>query len=168
MSNTALTLYTIGHSDHTQKELLGLLRQYGITTLVDVRSAPYSRWVPQFNKPALEPAVKAAGIRYAFQGDRIGGRPSDPSLYDSGQVEGRPNYEAVAATETFKTAISALLALADGETLALMCSEGDYHQCHRSLLITPALLERGARVLHIAPDGTTVEATIPPKQLSLL
>jgi len=167
MSNR-LILYTIGHSDHTQEELIALLQANGVTTLVDVRSAPYSRWVPQFNKPAIEPLVVAAGIRYDFQGDRIGGRPSDPALYDSGVVEGRPNYEAVAATPMFIAAIEALLGRAPTETIALMCSEGDFRQCHRSLLITPALLERGAQVIHIEPDGSTVEATIPPKQLSLL
>jgi len=51
-----------------------------------------------------------------------------------------------------------LLALARVQRVAFMCSEGDYHKCHRALLITPTLLDRGARVFHIRPDGTQVEA----------
>jgi uncharacterized protein (DUF488 family) len=49
----------------------------------------------------------------------------------------------------------------------MMCSEGDYRHCHRTLLITPVLLERGARVFHIRPDGETIEARPEPKQLTL-
>ena len=160
-------IYSIGHSDHELEALIALLHRHGITTVVDVRSQPYSRWVPQFNRETLARDVEKAGMTYVFMGDTLGGRPSDPSLYDSDEAEGRPDYERVATTPTFQTGLERLLEMACAGTVAMMCSEGDHRRCHRNLLITPNLLSREARVLHIRPDGETVEARHEPKQLTL-
>jgi uncharacterized protein (DUF488 family) len=160
-------VYSIGHSDHELEAFIALLRRHGITTLVDVRSQPYSRWVPQANRETLARALEEAGLTYIFMGDSLGGRPSDPPLYDSGDAEAPPNYERVAAAPTFQSGVERLLELAHTNTVAMMCSEGDHRRCHRTLLITPSLLERGARVIHIRPDGETVEARPEPKQLTL-
>lgn len=43
-------IYTIGHSTHSLEHFIALLRQYGINALCDVRSSPYSRMNPQFNR----------------------------------------------------------------------------------------------------------------------
>ncbi len=143
-----------------------LLQQHGIALVVDVRSQPYSQWVPQFNRENLARDLRAAGIRYAFMGNALGGRPTDRTLYDPG--EDHPNYARLASSPDYLTGIEQLLQLAANERVAIMCSEGDHHKCHRGLLITPTLLARGARVLHIAPDGTLVDAQAEPKQLTLL
>ena len=161
-------VYSIGHSDHELQTFIALLRQHRITTLVDVRSQPYSRWVPQFNRETLARALEEAGLSYIYMGDTLGGRPPDASLYNSEQTEGRPDYELMAATSSFQTGLEQLLELARTASVVMMCSEGDYHRCHRALLITPELLERGACVLHIQPDGETVEAQREPKQLKLI
>ena len=160
-------IYSIGHSDHELDALIALLQRHAITTLVDVRSQPYSRWVPQANRETLARALKEAGLTYLFMGDSLGGRPSDASLYDGGQDEGHPDYEQIAAAPMFLSGIERLLELANGSGVVMMCSEGDYRHCHRTLLITPVLLERGARVFHIRPDGETIEARPEPKQLTL-
>ena len=55
-----MTVWTIGHSNHKGEALLGLLEQYEISLLVDVRSRPRSRW-PQFNQRALRPSVEERG-----------------------------------------------------------------------------------------------------------
>jgi uncharacterized protein (DUF488 family) len=164
---SATTIYSIGHSDHELEAFIALLERHAITTLVDVRSQPYSRWVPQANRETLARALKEAGLTYIFMGDSLGGRPSDTSLYDAGQADGRPDYEKIATTPTFSAGIERLLELANESTVVMMCSEGDHRHCHRTLLITPTLLERGGRVFHIRPDGETVEARHEPKQLTL-
>jgi uncharacterized protein (DUF488 family) len=167
MSSTdAPIIYSIGHSDHDSETFISLLQSHGITTVVDVRTHPYSRWVPQANRETLAQVLEAAGITYTFMGEALGGRPSDPGLY-GGSAGERPDYERVAATPRFQEGIRRLLALTGSGTIAIMCSEGDHHHCHRSLLITPTLLERQVRVIHIRPDGETVEARPEPKQLSL-
>ena len=72
-----LTIYTIGHSDHSVAAFVDLLRQHGITTVVDVRSQPYSRWAHQFNRETLARDLKELGFTYAFMGNALGGRPSN-------------------------------------------------------------------------------------------
>ena len=160
-----LLIHTIGHSDHDTAAFVALLRQHDITLVVDVRSQPYSRWTPQFNREILARDLEAAGMAYVYLGDTLGGRPSDPALYDPGQE--RPDYRRVEQTDAYQAGIDYLLDLARAGRVAVMCSEGDYHSCHRHLLITQTLLVRGARVLHIQPDGTTVEGKQIPQQLSL-
>ena len=69
------TIYTIGHSNHESEAFLALLQEHDITLLVDVRSSPYSRYVPQANRETLAHALEAAGIGYRWVGDRLGGKP---------------------------------------------------------------------------------------------
>jgi len=166
-TNEQPIIHSIGHSDHTLEAFIALLRQHGLTTLADVRSQPYSRWVPAFNRETLARALQEAGIAYLFMGDSLGGRPADAALYDAGASQGRPDYERLAATPAFQRGLERLLELARAGPVAMMCSEGDPRQCHRGLLLTPQFLARGARVIHILPDGATVEAQLEPKQLSL-
>lgn len=158
-------LYTIGHSDHSTSAFADLLRRYGITIVVDVRSRPYSRWTPQFNREVLMRDLHDAGIAYCFMGDVLGGRPGDPALYDAG--EEIPNYRRMEQSPAYQTGIDRLLELARAQTVAVMCSEGDHRHCHRHLLIAQTLLARGARVIHIQSDGTVVEGELIPRQLSL-
>jgi uncharacterized protein (DUF488 family) len=158
-----LSSHTIGHSDHTAATFIDLLRQHAITLVVDVRSQPYSRWAPQFNRETLEQDLQEAGIAYRFMGDALGGRPSDPGLY----AAGRPDYGRMEQTDAYQRGIEHLLELVRTERVAIMCGEGDYRQCHRHMLITQTLLKRGIGVLHIRSDGQTVDGEQTPEQLSL-
>ena len=165
MGEVNLLIHTIGHSNHTTAAFVDLLRRHEIKQVVDVRSQPYSRWAHQFNREILARDLQDAGIAYRFMGDVLGGRPADPTLYDPGQE--RPDYQRVEQTPSYQAGIDQLLDLAGTEQVAVMCSEGDHRQCHRHLLIAQTLLGRGVRVLHIQPDGTTVEGEPIPHQLSL-
>jgi len=158
-------IYTVGHSDHDLAAFIALLRRHGITLVVDVRSQPYSRWTPQFNREVLVCDLEVAGVAYVYLGDALGGRPSNPALYDPGQEQ--PNYRRVEQTPTYQAGIDQLLDLARTEQVAVMCSEGDHRRCHRHLLISQTLLARGVRVVHIQPDGGVVEGERVPQQLPL-
>jgi uncharacterized protein (DUF488 family) len=151
------TIYTIGHSNHQLDDLLALLRRHGIELLVDVRSSPYSRYVPQANRETLAHFLEAAGIAYRWMGDRLGGKPG-------GQVA---DYDELRAGPGFQQGIADLLALADRQRTAIMCSEGDHRQCHRYKLITPVLVDQGVHVLHIQPDGSLVDEDQGARQLAL-
>jgi uncharacterized protein (DUF488 family) len=167
----AVVIYSIGHSSHLLEEFVALLRQQGIAVLVDVRSQPYSRWTPQYNRETLARALAAEGIRYIYMGDALGGRPADPSLYQPASEDDphgpRPDYARMAALPAFQEGLSRLTDVAAQHKVAVMCSEGDHEHCHRALLIAPQLLARGARVIHIQPDGGTVQAQEEPRQLSM-
>lgn len=152
-----ITVYTIGHSNHQADGFLALLNQYGIELVVDVRSSPYSRHVPQANRESLMQALSAAGIGYQWLGGRLGGKPE-------GNVA---DYDELRISPSFRQGIVSLLALAAGKRTVIMCSEGDHRQCHRTKLITPVLVEAGIRVLHIQPEGGLVDESEQPKQLFL-
>ncbi len=159
-------LYTIGHSDHTIEAFTTLLRRFDIDLVVDVRSQPYSRWTPQFNREVLARSLQDKGIAYLFMGDRLGGRPADVTLMTGGT--GHPDYERMAERTAYREGIAELVDLTTQRQATILCSEGDHRQCHRHRLITQTLLKRGGiRVLHIEPDGSTVAGELIPEQLSL-
>jgi uncharacterized protein (DUF488 family) len=160
-----LLVHTVGHSDHSIDVFVELLRQDGITLVVDVRSQPYSRWTPQFNRETLAHDLRNAGIGYQFMGDTLGGRPADIDLYAPGKE--RPDYGRVAGSPIYREGIDRLLELARTERVAVMCSEGNHEDCHRHQLVAQTLLACGVGVSHIQPDGTTVAGELIPEQLSL-
>jgi len=143
-------IYTIGHSNHTLDHLLELLQANRIEVLADIRSRPYSGYNPQFDAPALEAAVSAAGIRYLFLGKELGGQPPDDQFYDS---DGHVLYSRVAESNFFRSAISRLEAEALQSRTALMCGEENPAECHRRLLVGRVLQERGLEAAHIRGDG---------------
>jgi uncharacterized protein (DUF488 family) len=144
-------LFTIGHSSHDLPSFLGLLRRAGVTAVADVRSMPFSQRWPQFNRPGLERALGGEGLAYLFLGDRLGGRPRQLSLYDD---TGRVDYERVRAMPAFRQGLDEVLRAQQSFAIGLMCSEADPLDCHRGLMITPALGERGIAPLHLRRDGT--------------
>ena len=147
-------ILTIGHSNHSPEAFTELLLRHGVEEVFDVRSAPYSRYTPQFNQrelTALLEGAGAVGIEYTFLGAELGGRPADRSCYDA---DGRVLYERLANTDAFDDGIRRVMRAADERRVALMCSEKEPLDCHRALLIAGTLTERGAAVEHILADGS--------------
>jgi uncharacterized protein (DUF488 family) len=144
------TIYTIGHSNSTTEHLLELLGQQGVTAVADVRSQPYSRFNPQFNREALASALKNSGLDYVFLGQELGARSEDPACYR----EGRAQYALIARTPLFERGIERLLAGMEKFRLAILCAEKEPLSCHRTILIARCLHERGIRVRHILEDGS--------------
>lgn len=169
-------LYTIGHSNLAADDLVRLLQQHNVTVLVDVRSAPYSRYVPHFNKTELEKLLPSARIDYRFAGDYLGGQPKDPSVYRQQTVPDDEtsredflklvDYLAVMERDWYQRGIARLLDLigageARDEHVAVMCSEGDPFECHRHHLIARSLVDPHHKITdtplevrHILKDGT--------------
>ncbi|HZS06193.1 MAG TPA: DUF488 domain-containing protein [Blastocatellia bacterium] len=151
-----MTLYSIGHSNVEIETFLGLLRRHGIKRLVDTRSQPYSRYSPQFSREALRAALNEAGINYVFMGDRIGGRPEGSEYYlPSGKVD----YDLLATAPAYLSGIESLIELGVASRTAFMCSEADFHHCHRYHLITRTLVNRGVEVQHITHSGELAGST---------
>lgn len=151
------TIYSIGHSNHDMTVFLKLLKEHAIQVVVDVRSAPYSRYVPQFNKKVIEAAVADAGMRYIFMGCTIGGRPSD-SLYS--EKHGVVMYDKLVASDRFQQGLDRLAkGFIDGWVIAILCAEEDPLKCHRHFLIARELeLKRNIPVWHVRSDGTKIRA----------
>lgn len=146
-----IRILSVGHSNYEWPAFVVLLRRAGVTALADVRSSPYSGRYPHFNRESLARGLCEEDIAYVFLGDRLGGRPGQPSLYDE---DGRVNYERVRQTQAFQRGLDELTHGLDGNTVAFLCSEEDPLQCHRGLMIAPALSERGFPPHHLRKDGS--------------
>lgn len=158
-------IYSIGHSNHPIEHFVSLLQQHRISCLVDVRSAPYSRFSPHFRKRALEAHLRDAGIEYSYLGDALGGRPGESRDFKPADIA---DYETIAAQPWFRAGLRQLLEIARSRRGAMMCSEENPGRCHRNLLIADSLLRGGlADVQHIRGDGELEEARIKPKQSKL-
>ena len=143
-------IYTIGYGSRSIEELIELLHAHQIAYLIDVRSAPYSRYKPEFSKAPLANKMEQHGIRYVFMGDTLGGRPDDETCYVNGQVD----YEKVKATESYQHGIERLrTAFSQQHAIVLMCSEGKPEECHRCKLIGATLTHENITVMHIDENG---------------
>ncbi|WP_448602624.1 DUF488 domain-containing protein [Thermoleptolyngbya sp.] len=146
-----MPLYTIGHSNHSPDTFLALLRQHGITALADVRSHPYSRYLPHFTQADLKVLLAEAGIHYVFLGKELGARPQDPNCYDD---QGKAAYEKIAATPQFQQGLQRVLDGTRAYQVALMCAEKDPLTCHRAILVCQHLKSQYADIRHICSDGS--------------
>ncbi|MHB1424696.1 MAG: DUF488 domain-containing protein [Gemmataceae bacterium] len=151
VEDAAPRLVSVGHSNHDWPAFAALLHRVGVTALADVRSSPYSGRYPYFNREPLSRGLRDEGIAYVFLGDLLGGRPGQPSLYDD---DGRVNYERVRRTEAFQRGLQQLTRGLKGNTVALLCSEEDPLDCHRGLMIAPALCENDFPPCHLRKDGS--------------
>jgi uncharacterized protein (DUF488 family) len=144
--NKRLHIYTIGHSTHPLEEFIALLKHYGITELVDIRTIPKSRHNPQFNGPELAHALRNHHIGYRHQKDLGGLRhthaDSINTAWENASFRGYADYMQ---TDDFNNGIETLIEIAREKTVAIMCSEAVPWRCHRSL-VGDALLARGFQV----------------------
>lgn len=144
-------IYSVGHSNQTFEQFIALLRRHEIEVLADIRSAPYSRYVPHFNARELRAAITDEGFKYVYLGKELGGRPDfHPDLYDD---EGRALYARISTTPVFQSGIQRLMQGIARYRVAMMCSEEDPSECHRRLLVGAVLADRGVAVHHIRGDG---------------
>ena len=160
---------TIGHSNHPMERLIELLHQFSVEVVVDTRSLPRSQFAPHFDLEPLKKALREAGLRYAYLGRELGGRPRGEEFYDEA---GHVLYSKVAESALFEKGIARLLDGIKAFRVALLCSEEDPRNCHRRLLIGRVLGELGVAIDHIRADGTLqseaeIEAIEQRSQLAL-
>ena len=143
------TIYTVGHSTHNINKFIELLQKHSITAIADVRSSPFSRYSPQFNKETLATAMKNVGVEYVFMGQELGARPADPHCYENGQV----SFKAIARKNEFKQGMVRLLKGVQDYRIALVCAEKNPLDCHRTVLVCRSLRSYGVTIQHILEDG---------------
>jgi uncharacterized protein (DUF488 family) len=160
--NDKRIIYTIGHSNHTAKEFLEILRAFGIQKLIDVRTIPRSRHNPQFNQERLKAYLKKAGITYLHINDlgglRHASKDSRNTAWTNLSFRGYADYMQ---TEEFQAGLARLLKSTPKKATAIMCAEAVPWRCHRSL-IGDALLVRGVAVEDIFSKSNSKPHTLTP------
>lgn len=144
-----MPILSIGHSTMDYRQFYRLLKGAGITAIADVRSSPYSRSFPHFNREDLKRSLSVDGIAYVFLGKELGGRPNNPEYY----TDGIADYDKMATSADFERGLERLEQGARKYCIALMCSERNPLDCHRCLLVGRALKERGHSISHLLESG---------------
>jgi uncharacterized protein (DUF488 family) len=132
-------IFSIGPGNESADKFIERLEKWSIDCLVDLRSEPYSQYVPQFNRDRLTDLVRKVHIDYLYFGDRLGGRPSE-------------GFEKYRSSPRFKENIVLLLSKIEGKTAALMCSEFDITKCHRRFIVEE-IIKKGIDVIVIDKEG---------------
>ena len=128
--------------------------------MADVRSQPYGR-LAHFHRENLAAELVAAGIEYVFLGQHLGARREEPQCYEGGIAR----YEKIATLPAFREGLSRLRREADQHCLAIMCTEKEPLDCHRTILICRHLRELGIEVKHILADGSLEDHALTEKRL---
>ena len=153
MADAAVEVLTIGHSTLPYERFLALLRQASVTAVADVRTAPFSRHFPHFNRDTLRDELRQDDVAYVFLGEELGGRPKGKRFF----CDGVADYEKMAETPDFARGLERVIDGAKKYRIAMRCSEHDPLDCHRCLLVGRALQERGVAVRHILSGGQIVD-----------
>ena len=144
-------IFTVGHSNLGIERFIGLLFENKISVVADVRSMPYSKFAPQFNREVLIAALGRAGIKHLFLGGELGARRSEPECY----VGGKAVYELIARTRRFQDGLRVLVERVRRDRIALLCAEKDPVTCHRAILVCRHLRPFNLTISHILEDGRT-------------
>jgi len=150
MESSKPILFTVGHSVHPIDHFIDILKKNGIEAIADVRSSPYSKFTPQFNREPIKKTLQGHGIRYVFLGDELGARRSELECYESNKVI----YSKVADFPSFRSGISRLREGTEKMRVAIMCAEKDPLTCHRTVLVAHFSRDQFSDTLHILEDGS--------------
>jgi hypothetical protein len=154
-------LYSIGYSCHTIESFRKALLNNNVTAIADVRSSPFSKFKPEFNKDIIQSILKEIGIAYVFLGNNLGARINAPECYKNGKAD----YELIAQHPTFLNGLDRLKKGMDNYKIALMCAEKDPITCHRAILIFRNLRDLNIKLYHILCDGTIEDHNESEKRL---
>lgn len=141
-----ISILTIGYGNLEISQFISNLQRNKVQAVIDIRSKPYSRYRPDYNRNNLEQHLVANKIGYKFQGDKLGGLPSNPKLL----TDNLPDYNKIRNTLPYQQGLDYLeKGLEFGCRMVLLCACSDYMKCHRHNLVGYDLERLGYKVVHI-------------------
>jgi uncharacterized protein (DUF488 family) len=157
-------LFTIGYADFSISEFLFILKKNKINVVVDVRSAPYSSFKPDFNRERLKLLLNEHKLHYLFLGEYCGARTEDSKCYINNKVD----YGLLSKSHNFQLGLRRIKNGIQKYRIALMCAENDPITCHRNILICKNLKSPQLEIKHIiAPDLTELNEKTEERLLNL-
>ncbi|MBC2579542.1 DUF488 family protein [Clostridium sp. DJ247] len=146
-------IYTVGHSSHDNIYFLELLKKYNINCIIDIRSVPFSKYVPHFNKNVIKKFLNINGIYCIYMAEEFGAIRTNIDLF---HPNGYLDFNKVKELKSFSEGLERLKdGIKKGYKICIMCTEKDPIDCHRSIMIAPELIKNNYSVIHIMPDGST-------------
>jgi uncharacterized protein (DUF488 family) len=146
------TLFTIGHSTRSWAEFVAMLKNWKIEEVIDVRTVPRSRAVPQFSRERMEKALARSSIRYlhvaALGGLRHAKKDSPNAGWQNASFRGYADYMQ---TPQFAQGLAKLNQQRRRRRVCIMCAEAVWWRCHRRM-IADAEVARGIPVKHIMSE----------------
>jgi uncharacterized protein (DUF488 family) len=144
--------FTVGHSNNTLNQFLLLIKKWDIDQIIDVRSVPYSKTNPQFNREPFKKELDANNIGYAFLGYYIGG-----GMIRFNNSTKNPDFSEIRNNKNFQEGIKILMNfISIRKNVSIMCSEKDPFNCHRFFLISFSLQDKGIIINHILDEKTII------------
>ncbi len=148
------SILTIGYGNLAIPEFISNLHKNNVQAVIDIRSKPYSRFRPDFNRKKLQEHLSANKIGYKFQGDKLGGIPINPELY----TNDLPDYDKIRKTILYQQGLDYLeKGIEFNCRMALLCACSDYNKCHRHNLVGIDLERMGYEVIHIFKNGRLIQ-----------
>ena len=148
-----MKIFTLGYSGFLFREFAGMLRENHINAVIDVRSSPYSRHFPDYDKENIKYALAHQHIYYRSYAREFGARQDNPAFYTDGIMD----FEKFSCSEQFLQGIEKLTeGMQKGYSFALMCAEKEPVTCHRAILVAKAFRDRNFQVIHLMPDGNHI------------
>lgn len=145
-------IYSIGHGNKKFEDFLSELRSFNVLYLIDIRTSPYSKYNPQFNREILKNSLEAVNVTYVYMGDELGGLPSDRTCY----IDNKVSYDLIKKKDFFKSGLRRLVKAYEKDiNIAIMCSETKPEECHRSKLIGQELSKKNISIQHIIDEFKT-------------
>ena len=156
-------LFTIGHSNHSLDRFIELLLAHRLSTIADVRSSPYSKYSPHFNRDVLDSSLRNANIEYIFMGRELGAQRSEDDCY----IDGQAKHYRIVHLSSFQRGLETVLQRIENCRIALMCSESDPITCHRAILVCRQLkkMSPDLEITHLLGDGKVERQEILEKRL---
>ncbi len=148
-------IYSIGYATHTIESFIDTLKKFNITAIADVRSQPYSKFKPEFNRENLKQALFNNGIEYVFLGDNVGARIEALECYKNGHAD----YDLISKHPLFQKGLARIVKGMKKYSIAIMCAEKDPINCHRTILICKQLKNNNIQIIHIIDSNTTENHT---------
>ena len=145
-------IFTIGYAKYEFVDFIKELYKNKINVIVDVRSSPYSKMYPMYNREILKRNIPK-DIIYLYLGKELGARREELSLYTNGQVD----FDKVQKNKNFIMGINRIInGNTKGYNIVLLCAENNPLECHRGILISRYLTSQGIKVTHIIKDKKNI------------
>jgi len=151
-------IFTLGHSSRSWEQFIGILKEYKIEVVVDIRRFPSSRKFPWFNKEFMEKELEKYGMKYMWKGEKLGGRlkPRKESRNVAIKSPGFRAYADMMQTDEFAKEVEKLIKLAKKKRICLICAEKLPWRCHRWFL-SDFLVFKGEKIVHVIEKGKEME-----------